>query len=180
MVSPSRQTIERRVRAFVADGSGLDRSKVIPANEGPEPKPSPSGLYATVLLITPSMRGSTPAVRQTLAEGNVVHKTRSVVRDVYSVQWFRAGAQDAARTFAAWIPSPDGLDGQVDGSFTVLRVANGARVDEIVSKEWEERASLDLTVSYTHTIQQTRIPATGADITVQVSPLGSETIEVRE
>ena len=46
------------------------------------------------------------------------------MRDRYSVQWYRTGARDAARSFALWTSSPEGLAQAASADVTVLRVSD--------------------------------------------------------
>ena len=88
----------------------------------------------------------------------------------YSVQWFRTGAQDAAMMFQQWTSSPLGQLGAEQRGLTFQRCSAVRQLNEIVSAAWEERAGLDLTVSYVQrtdqqigTIQTVPLAATVSD-----------------
>ena len=152
MISPDTRTLERMVRAHVAVGSGLETRRVIAGNIG---RPSPDGLYATVLLINQAIQGI-PSTRFALsdASGLLDAPTQATVRDRYSVQWFRAGARDAARRFSVWVSSPMGLDYMAARGLGFLKVSGVRQLDNVISGAWEERAGLDLDIGYVETLQE--------------------------
>ena len=149
--------LERAVRAFVARGSGVDGKWIIPDDaRGPSP---PARLYASVKLVSSRQRGSTPST--TYADGalEVEARQRITKRTIYSVQWYRPGAADAAEDFRSWALSLD-LGAMADATgfsitwpddmdwppFTVQDVGEVRDLDQVVSDEWEQRRALELTV----------------------------------
>ena len=150
MISPATQTLERAVRAYVAEGSGLESKRVAAGNRN---APAPNDPYATVLLITASGQGI-PYTLYEDDEDEVDASTIGTVRARYSVQWYREGARDAARRFAMWSWSPRGVDVATARGLTFLRVSDVRQLDAIVSDAWEERAGLDLDLEYHEAIRQ--------------------------
>ena len=131
------------VRAFVASGSGLPSGSVIPGNDkGPRVKSA----YASVLEVT-DMRRAYPDLRQA-ADGTVTTTQR---RTMYSVQWYRAGALDLAREFAAWAENELGLAEAERIGVRVVFPLEVRRLDEIVADSFEERAQLDLSLDWAFT-----------------------------
>ena len=150
--SPSTQNLERRIRDYVAAGCGLEPRLVIQGNGN---GPASQELYASVVLIHQDTRGIPHTLIKELEGGaGLCAGTMATVRDRYSVQWFRAGARDAARHFALWAYSPAGLAQATSTGVTVLRVSDVRQLDDVVSGAWEERAGLDLDIAYIQTIEQ--------------------------
>ena len=148
MIAPTTSEVERDIRGLVAAGSGLLPDHVIPGNgDGP----SPDGLYASVQLIHEDVEG----IPSTSLEVDSDSRQLASVRARYSVQWFRDGARDAARTLSVWTSSPDGLTQAGRADLTVLRVSDVRQLDDIVSDAWEERAGVDIDIGYVQTIDQT-------------------------
>ena len=153
MISPTRKTIEYAVRGYVAEGSGIEPGGVIPAEDVVSP---PKGLFATVLLMAPRRRGR-KFVRQDLVGGQIKHLTGGAVVDLYSVQWYREGAEDAARSFALWVESPEGLGYTLRNdyaTFALRRLGEMRKLSAVVSSQWESRMSLDLEIGYVHTLRE--------------------------
>ncbi len=153
MIAPSTYDLEDKVRGLVAAGSAMDPNFVIPGNDD---GPTPDELFATALLIHQDIQGI-PATPVTLASDGLAldAPTVATVRGRYSVQWFRAGAHDAARRFATWLSSPAGLSKAHEYGLTTRRVSDVRQLDDIVSGVWEERSGVDLDVEYLQTIDET-------------------------
>ena len=153
----------RFVRAFVADGAGINRHDVHPAQER---SPAPRALFATVLLIEDEPYGGLiiGSDRKGGDERGYVHHRRAL----YSVQFFRKGAVAAAHRFSRWAETdagllaaeggirdappegedpawPDGLQVRLDFPIRVRRI------DEIVKDGFEERAGFELSIRYADT-----------------------------
>ena len=118
--APMGRVLERAVRRFVAEGSGLGNGLVI---EGNSRGPGPKDPYASVLLIDDVRRGY--PVRRQLPDGagtaQLVHR-----RALFSVQFYRPPAVDLAERFDDWAMSETGLL-QAETAFSDGRIA-GARV----------------------------------------------------
>ena len=154
--APTTQDLERSIRAYVAAGSGLASSQVIP---GYADGPAPNGLYASVLLINEAIQGIPGTIFNLSESGQglkapVRATVRATVRASYSVQWFREGSRDAARRFSVWASSPAGRELAAARGLTFLSVSDVRQLDDIVSDAWEERAGLDLEIGYIQKIHQ--------------------------
>lgn len=144
--------LARDIRAFVADGSGLDAGVVIPGND---PAPAPTGPYSTVLLIAESRYGVSPTRHVYDAMMLTIHGTTYVNREsTWSVQFFRAGAVEYAQRFRDWTTTPLGVLAAERLHLTMRSANEVRRIDHIVSDTWEERASLDLTIGSVHIVEQ--------------------------
>ena len=86
-------------------------SKLVrPANrQGP---PASKALYATVLLVTDTGQGVDYNIPTARSDNDLDVETVRTVRAQYSVQWFRKGARDSARRFAAWTALVRGHSGR--------------------------------------------------------------------
>lgn len=141
--------VERAIREFVAEGSGLDLDLVRQGNfRGPRPKE----VYATVLLLDDDPHGQTTIDRQD-DEDTGTHSLLHV-RARYSVQWYRQGAVAAARRFRLWAGSELGLSHAEDGDFRLQFPIRLRRLDSIVPDQLEERVQTDLVVDYTEKTTQ--------------------------
>lgn len=145
MFTPGHEDLEERLKAWVAEGSGINYDHVL---SGKQNFPAPNVIYSTVLLITPATIG-TPSRRWIEESGVYKYETVASVKDIYSVQFFRKGSRDAARRFAVWAYSPDARDSARAKAFTFHTIRNQREMGAIVSAEWEERFGLDLTIGYT-------------------------------
>ena len=169
---------ERFVRAFVADGSGLARQDVHPAQDQ---APAPRRLFATVLLIDDAPYGGLiiGSDRKDGDERAYVHHRRAL----YSVQFFRKGAVAAAHRFSSWAETDGGLLAAEGGTRDVPPRGedpawpNGIqvrldfpiavrRIDEIVKDGFEERAGLELAMRYADTFTEPDIGVDSVPLTV--------------
>ena len=118
-------SLERAVRVFVAEGSGLPHGWVIPGNSKGVRRKEP---YASLLLIDDIRLGY--PIRRQLPGGQTADLTYR--RATYSLQFYREGAVEMARRFDAWAMSENGLtqaetafaDGRIDRA-RVLRGGTG-------------------------------------------------------
>ena len=134
--------LERTVRAFVAQGSGLARMRVIPGNDdGPRPKDP----YASLLLIDDARRAAPIRYQQPNDE---TVSTLTYRRANYSLQFFRDGATDHARAFVRFTESENGLTAAEDGEFRIVVPLSVQRLDVPVGEGWEQRALVSLSVDY--------------------------------
>ena len=147
----SRVDLERRLRAFVARGSRVDPRFVIPGNDG---APVPPGLFASVTLIHDSTEGQPSETLRDTADG--VRADLSIThRAVYSIQFYRAGANATAERFVEWLDTPlakleeDRVLPEFNGArFRVENPLTMRNVAEIITDEFEERVAIDLTIGY--------------------------------
>ena len=93
----ARADIDRTIRRFVAAGSDLANTHVIPTRRmGPAPK----DVYATVLIFDDTRRGFG---RTRYTDGNTqTRRTFASRRITASVQWLRKGSGVAAERFLEW------------------------------------------------------------------------------
>ncbi len=177
VIEPLTKDIERSVRSFVARGSELHTRQVIPANDG---RSALLGFYATVLMISPSVQGI-PESHRSLSSvpGEIDVLTTGSIRARYSVQWFREGAMDAARRFSIWTSSPEGLEAAAELGIATLLVSEVRRVDDIITLEFEERASLDLDIGYRERVTTSVNKLEGADIIVS-NETHTQRLEIRD
>ena len=98
--------LERTIRSFVARGSGLDPLKVVPGRE--EGTSAPDDLYASVTLRMTAPKGRIGR-RQVVGESDsyVIHS--QLIDSAFDIQFYRAGANEAARRFEMWARSESGI-----------------------------------------------------------------------
>ncbi len=143
--------LERRLRAYVATGSGLDRTLVIPGNDD---GPVPQEHFASVTLIDDSTIGQPNEKIRNMAEGAradllITHEA------TYSIQFYREGANATAERFVEWLDTPlakleeDRVLPEFNGArFRVENPLTMRNVAEIITDEFEERIAIDLTIGY--------------------------------
>ena len=147
MIAPSAETLGKAVQSYVALGSGLARELVIRGNQK---APAPKAAYATVLLMTDLSHGyawtveSASAAQQ--ADGRVAVSVFDSSTVEYSVQFYRRGAHDLARRLRLWCRSPMGIEAAERRNLTFFNTSAVRQIDEVVSADWEPRASLDLSL----------------------------------
>ena len=141
---------ERTLRRYVALGSGLAPSNVLPGNDR---SPRPVDPYASLLFIGPIRRLGYPVRRQ---QTNETTSSISYRRAPYSLQFYRKGAMQLAQDFCIYAESEDGLTIAEDGGFRVVQhpTLTWDRVDDIIGDGYEERALVNLMVDYAVTSTQ--------------------------
>ena len=148
-VSPTQQDFERVVRAFVAEGSGLEKNRVI---EGNKNAPSPNELYATVLLIDDGEIGTNQVINRDSgrAPGELNIDTQVIGSNVarFSVQFYRTGAVDACKCFRKYKSTPNGQIFLKKNNITLKLGSQVQRIDDIISDKFEERARIEIEVRY--------------------------------
>ena len=176
MISPTTDVLEAEIRAIVAAGSGLDfDTHVLP---GKDSFGAPNDLYATVLMITDPEIG-TPSTTITDDGTTLEEHTTRTVSARYSVQWVRKGARDAARRFAVWRASAEGLHAVNQRNLTVLPVSGIRQLDTLVDEEWEERVGMDVDIGYLESLTQAVDGAASTDIDIDLH-LGGASVEELE
>ena len=175
-VEPTRKTLERAIRGFIAVGSGLDPQWVFPRRDptrqdpeagqtlkaGPEPPyPQPFAtafVYLTETLGTtwtgpvlddlPEDRPWTDAVLAPLKD-STMYRVYQDKRCVVSVQFYREGALDRAEAVELWAGGPLGrMEAQRRG-LGFNRTSTVRNVTARFREGWEERSILDLHLEYT-------------------------------
>ena len=147
------QVVQRRLRAFVAQGSGIPPELVIPGNDEGRRPPEP---YASVLVVTDGLEGAAlERYRAALgdSESTVIDAVTNH-RALVSVQFYREatetrlGAHDSARLFINWIDTETGKQAADRAGFRLDGLIQARQIDEIISDHFEERANVDLTILY--------------------------------
>lgn len=150
----TQQELERTIREFVSQASGLDSSLVIPGNDN---NPRPNTTYASVLLINTVGRGI-DSTQYKNTEGSDTQSDANVVgtrHATFSVQFYRNGAQDRAHTLLQYPATPLGAQMLDANDMAWVEASDVRKIDSIVSERYNERAAVDITVCYTHTLTQT-------------------------
>lgn len=146
------KAMQRLFRGMVAEGSGLQPNRVIPGNDkGPRPREG----YASVLLTD----GERRAYPDFGSDDAVTTQRRSML----SVQWYRAGAVDAARGFENWAETEPGLDHAESIDMRIVFPLRFRRADEIDSDAFEERMQADIEVDWVDDRSQALESTTGVE-----------------
>ena len=144
----SKERIQRLMRRWVSDGSGLLQRNVRPRYLDEE---APKVPYATVLV----------RMRQTYGTGFDEQHDRMnddlecTHVDIYrvstvcykaSVQWYRDGAMGIAERFEDWATSQDSLDFLQEQYLALESLGDIMDISEEVSTKWEERALMNISL----------------------------------
>jgi len=145
--------IERIIRGYVALASGLPSPNVIPGNDN---APSPNGLYATVLLINEGEIGTNQELygKPDAAGETIPVRVQASIRAVYSIQFYRDGAIDAARRFKKFKHTREAREYLQENNIIIKLPSLIERVDDIMSDEYEERARIEADIYYICTLDQ--------------------------
>lgn len=116
----SRAILDATLRAFVAKGSGVAVNQVI---EGQRSAEAPEGLYAIVYLVSEHRIGRNSGW-QWIGSNKSFTVDDVMVESLYSVEFYREGALDAAFRFSDWAMTETGLnwastaitDGRIKGA----------------------------------------------------------------
>ena len=167
------QVVQRRVRAFVAQGSGIPAELVIPGNDNGR---RPSTPYASVLVIDAQLDG--PArekyrvqpgdAENTIIDSVTTHRAR------LSIQFFREetsesiGARTAARNFMSWVDTETAKQAADRAGFRLDGPIVARQLDEIISDHFEERAALDLIVLYRYREPASQDVGTAEHVNIEI------------
>ena len=175
-IAPIQTLFERAVRAYVAQGSGIERKWCIPGDDG-NPSPKHPQAYSTVTQISETADGTTWTLERPGSRGSdpTVFGTTFQSKEVqFSVQWFRAGAQDMARRFQIWASSPLGIQSAAWHGLTFYRTSAMRELDAQVSEEYEERAGLDLVLGLVFVLESDLGRYETARVVVKSDELGDD------
>jgi len=166
-VSPTTQELERIMRAFVSEGSGIASDAVIPGNDN---APAPKGLYATVLQMANAQVGIDAKKYITVDGDDTVIDTKVNGWRIatYSVQFYRTGARDAAKAFRQYAHTPLGELFLQKNNLGWKQSGDVIQLDNKINGKYEERAALEIEVRFNETLTQ------------QVNKIGAVEIGVRE
>ena len=144
MAFEDQNTFERAVRAHIATGAEITSSKVIPGNDkGPRSK----GLYASLLFMHETENGY-PVSRNRDTED--MTDTAYWKTTVFSLQFYRENAVQAARRFVDYLESDAGILAEAAAGFRIERPHEVRRLDVVVDDRFEERAVIELKVKYVY------------------------------
>lgn len=158
---------------LVADGSGVDEDNIVPADDN---HPAPEGLYATIKEMTCGGEGLnfTNLQSASTTTGTIFNRGNRTV--MYSVQFMRAGARDAARNFLAWLYSVQGQEALMANHICLREVTPVRDLSTLRGTEMEERSGLDISLGYVETLQQTTNKIDSVSVDVVYSGIQEEEI----
>ena len=145
--TPLQNDLDIIVRHFVALASGLAGKDVIPGNDN---HPSPTVPYASVLDITEQGDGIDSEVARPV-EGSpedaklFISGRRNIV---YSIQFYRAGAADNAKTLLQFAATTPGQIFLGENGLTWRRAGDVRNLDSVVGSKFEVRRSVDIEFRY--------------------------------
>jgi len=180
---PLHATITSAVRALVAQATGLDfDDEVIPAYDNHS---APNGLYSTVLLSTIRMEGldseSVSDNSGDITKSDIGIKGNRI--GFFSVQFFRAGANDAVQDLLQYPGSSTGQIYMAENGLTLRRMGDPVDIKAIMGSKFEERQQLDIEIGWINTKTDTVNSLASADITIKTTADGvdyTDNLEVTE
>ena len=164
MANPTKIELADKVIAMVKAATG---EMVIPGNDN---APAPNGLYATVLLLDIEAVGVDSVVGRDATNPALVDITLKGTRiATFSVQFYRAGAQDALEKLLAFRMLPTG-ELWFDQNNIIWYTSSAVRVlDTVMGSMFEERRSIDIGMQYITTTTQTVNGIASAAINIEMS-----------
>ncbi len=154
MANPNQLDLDRIMRALVREATGLGSDFVMPGNEN---SPAPNTPYATVLRITEIQDGIDSTRYRAIPNNDtqVTAITTGCRSDLYSIQFYREGAYDLARTCRQYIHTPLGELFLQTNNISWRRSSEVRQIDGIISDKWEQRAGFDAEIRFIQTVEQT-------------------------
>ena len=136
--------LERVVRDYVIEGSGLGRRRVIPGNARGS---RPTVTYATVLFVGETALSHPKRRVQASAAGTITIEAHHLLAE-FNIQFYRDGYLDAATRFADWAETELGLRSAIVKCFRMRLPQRVDRLDLPVADRWERRATLRVMIEY--------------------------------
>lgn len=169
--------LERSIRRYVAAGSGLERTHVIPANA---PGPAPDGVFATVLILRTEQMGHPYSADYVPRDSpDDVRRVVEIARQSEcSVQFHRTGALEAAKRLSIWTATEAAKRSEVESAFRLVSDFTIMRLDERVGPSFEERASLDLTINHVDIGSELLSTVCAVPLTVETARAGAQTVRI--
>ena len=158
-LSPTPESVDTAVRAFVAAGSGIDPQNVIPGDDN---GPRPNVLYATVKPITDITVGVPQEVYRAhpTSPDTMVNVHISSWQTVdYSIQFYRTGARAAAKQFRLRPHNPEGRRILAQAGLVWRNASDITNVNAVIASKFEERVALTAQFRYTETIDPQAVNA---------------------
>ena len=175
MISPTKLDYDRAIRGYVKLATGL--AYVIPGNDN---SPAPEVPYASALSINDVKQGFTYGQhRFDSIDDKVIVNSRSNQRVTYSIQIYRAeNALELARLLTLYAATPTGQYYLEKNKLVLTNWSIIRNLDKVIQdKEYERRASVDLTFSLVASIQETINRIAEVNIELNTSA-GKETLNV--
>ena len=158
------QMFERRVRRYIAFGSGLPNTHSIPAHDS---GPAPDEPFCSVLF-THNDERSFPNYYEddTRDADGLFHDLVDMTRDAtVSIAWRRRGATARALRFAGWLETTQARETENAQGFRLLPPYQLREADKVVSDAWEETAIMDLHIGFGQQVDETIAPVESVVVT---------------
>ena len=179
--------VQRSVRAFIAQGAGLQKTLAIPGND---PGPRPREPYCAVLFASDEVAenatlsryrdlGSDPP--ESVIDHDTIHEARVEVTFYRRDTADRIGAHAMARNFLSWAGTEEALQAADRAGFRLQGRVSATNADSLVDGAYEERALVVFTVAYRfrEPVAQSLGVAENVEITIR-GPAQSQTTVVPE
>lgn len=150
-ITPTRQDLERLVRGYVAIGSELDSTHVVPVAQM---SPRHEDPYCVVGLVRNNRIGYPEERVRFDGSGNIEFvETISVRQARYDVNFYRETTH--AELFADWMQSAEGVIQAGKRNFRIKQYGDIIRMDDLIEDRWEYRSVVMLEVVYNSIFRDT-------------------------
>ncbi len=147
-LQPETDSQDRLVRNWIAAGSGIFGTNVIPGDDN---KPRPNNLYATVKRMEDVTVGVDDEVYRGGDTDTVDIFTTGWRIARYSVQFYRVGARNAARRARRYPYTPLGREFLIRNNLTFKNATDIIDLNTITSSKIEDRVGLTFEFRYIET-----------------------------
>ena len=148
----NKEAIIQAIRQYAIAATGLAPEKVVPSSD-PGTGPRPALPYVSILVTATQGRQGTPQkVWEEIVPGAFRYRNLTHHQVVVTVQGYGPGANDLLALLEHCLYDSDALDAiAIDGVRPTGVVASTSDNTGIIATDWEERARLDLFVSFAQT-----------------------------
>jgi len=180
MVEPTRNELLTNLVVFINLLTGLDDTAIL---RGKQNAPVPLGNYCSLVYVTDTADGLADTTFEEIDGFEELLNAKLSGRRLYtfSVQFYRDGATDLAKTLMLGVESPESQIFQQTGLFIVSAVRLLSEAAVVISQNYEERAilSLDILVQEKLTQEVNKIRQIDIDVSFDgQDSVSNETIEV--
>ncbi len=181
MANPLQTDIDKLVREFVANSTGLDfDTNVIPGNDS---NPAPNGPYATVLQLLTQGVGIDSEVASTGIDDEHVNLDQKGSRSItYSIQFFKDGAADFAESLLSYQSTAPGQLWLAENGLTWRIAGDIINLDAVMGSKFEQRRAIEISFRY-QSVRQVSINSIGSvdlDINLSAESDLTENLEVSD
>lgn len=177
MISPTRNEIIKSLVDYIELATGLARDKIIRGNQN---APAPTGSYCTLLYTSDSSPGTSNIDLRDIDPQTFNYISRSKRNYTYSIQFYRDGATDLAKSLMMFSSMPAGKEFQQVALFTINSIELLSSSSVVMSNNYEERAILSANIIVAETLESlvNKVASIEIDLSSESGTVINEIIEV--